>query len=221
MRHGYHRRRNLDYRDVSPHTGSEESSAARAWREQLATAEGFSQGSLGGGELQTYRYLGPAGRGRHRVESPKDQTKEIIITSAPGIEGFVPGQWVLTGQTQAGPTIIAHPPGAETGLSRQPRTTRSGAVDNVEVISANPSTIEPGQTLAAVAVAGIGFLASPLDTFTPVVPDISTPSDPWATDTLLTLGTPVWVSAEQVNIDVTASSATPVGHLIRFRVRRT
>ena len=220
MSHGFSQRRKVDYRDVSPQTGNEDSFPQRAFREQLATSESFGLGSMGGGEILTFKVLGPAGVGRWRVESPRDSTKEVTLPSAPGVEGFVPGQEVLAAQHRYGPAIIAHPPGGQTGNSRHQTQARSATIDVVEITSADPGTVGAGETVA-VTLTGIGFLASPLDTFTAVKFDETDPSSPWVADTLITLGTPTWVSSTEVTISVTAASGTPAGHVINIRVQRT
>jgi len=204
----------------SPQTGGEESLAQRAFRESLATAESFADGSHGSGEIVALKYVRPNGVGRHILESPRNPAKTIELPSHPGAQGYTPGQYVLTAQQRTGGAVIAPPPGAQKGVSQYETTKRIASVDLVMIESASPATIGVGRTIS-VTLVGVGFSSSPVDTFTAVKFDDTAPNKPWIADPLITVTSPAWVSATEVTVTVAAGSGAPVGHVVNIEVSRT
>lgn len=162
-------------------------------------------------------YVQPWGaRGLHIVE--RECNGERIVVSGPA-ETFAPGSVVATGSHTGigGEFILSPPPPGRLGGGVFPQVSPlPGVVAVAAILSADPATIEPGETNAATVLTGYGFLAT--DDLAAVIWSESV--EEWIADPYVTLANLTFVSATELQVDVIAAASAPVGHLIRFEIVR-
>ena len=205
----------FDFRDYNPHRRPERDAAAEVFRQRRADRERRTAGAIGTGEIQSWRYRKPLGKGEHLVEHPTDPSRTLRVASAQGAEAFNPGQRVLMGVTMSGASILGNPPGGDKGAANTPVSRATGSIDIFGITSASPSLVPQGQT-AATTFKGFGFLSG--DVLTAVV--YNADSGLWETDTDITIANFTFVDSETATADITAASSLPVGYLISYRLER-
>ncbi len=159
-------------------------------------------------------YVKPAGQHDHIVRPQgSDGTKRVgtlfaNITYKPGT--LVP---VLSHTGEQAEVLLGRAPleGASEH-ARAPVFEQAG----LSIIRAVPPSVEAGAT--SVRLVGTGFSQSPLDVFSAVV--WGGTATGWIADTFVTLTSPVWVDAENVDVTVTVDADLNPGYKINVQVLR-
>jgi hypothetical protein len=144
----------------------------------------------------------------------------LVVANSSGVT-HAPGSIVSVGQKQGSPDkfILGIPAASKQGSSAfstsYPPSTQ---YDDIAVASATPSQIQQGDT-ENVIIFGGPFVETPLDTFTVVKWDDAT--NAWITDTDATISNVVWVSTEEVTMDIAVSASAPVGKTLSIQAERS
>jgi len=216
---GQHRRRRFDGRDLDPHTSGPGDAPFHAWRQRLAALPRFAMGSELAGEIETVEVVQPDGTDAYIVRSTEDPDVTFSVPTN-GDYQFTPGERATVANTRAGSLIIGSPVAGERSKSQKGTARLSGQLDELALLSASPDTIAAGGT-ESVTFTGVGFSSSPVDTFTPVVKDETTPPDEWTEDVDVTISSVAYVSASSVTANVTVAASKAAGYQISVRVTRS
>lgn len=174
------------------------------------------QGGVPGG-IQPHTYVGPFGRGLHKVEDPEG--RQAIV---PGPQStFAPGQAVVVGVMGEGKVLLSHPPESRAGESKFTKSRDSGTLDTLSVTAADPDTLTRG-TVTNVTLTGVNFEDGDL------IRAMEFDDDPasltfgeWVEDDEVSTSNVVHVDSETKTVDVTLDAATPLDHEYRLQVRRS
>ena len=182
--------------------------------------ENWARGRTPGSEFRSWRYRRPHGRGRHVMEQPGCDRKQVTLHSS--TDAFAPGQSVGIGVTRYGATIVSPPPSGLAGQSgwaiNQPTPGELGAIS----ISGHTPDVPAGST-TLVTFYGFGFRQTPVDVMSVVVLDDDPASSTYMqelADPYVSVGAVTWLSAETIRANVTAASDAPVDYRPTFLIER-
>lgn len=167
-------------------------------------------------DVQPRVYLRPIGRTGFHVVRRECNEEEIVVA---GSRTFAPGTQVQTGRFSGRPgeAIITEPPPGRRGASAFPSTVVRREIDAFGIVSASPAVVDSGST-TVVRLTGFGFRESPVDAFRAV--RLSPTLAEWLDDPLAVVDSAVWISATEVDIELTVAASAPEGYLISIEVER-
>lgn len=168
-------------------------------------------------DIAFYTYVRPFGStGLHVVRLTCNE-EEIVVSGVQGRQTYAPGSVVPVGSytNTPGKFIIGSPPPGRRGASAYSITTQATSSQAFGVISANPSTIEQGNT-ETVTFTCFGLVTG--DDILAV--SWSSATSAWVTDSYVTMGATTVASSVSATASVTVSMSAPVGYRISFRVSR-
>lgn len=173
-------------------------------------------GTLGDGSISSWRYVGPDGRGRHRVSPPDDPANVVVLPGPPG--SFAPGSYVMVGKDRNGAAVLGVPPDGLVGASGFViDSPPAGQVEDYRVTSVESDPLTAGTTNQPVTLRGYGLNGR--ETFQAVVYNEDTLT--WDPDPHVTLHDPTNVSDTETTIQADLGPGVPPTYPIRVLYRRS
>lgn len=155
-------------------------------------------------DVQPRRFVKPIGRTGFHIVLRECNDEPIVVA---GSRAFAPGTHVQTARFsgRSGEAIVTEPVPNRKGASQFPVNIVIQDIDILRIISADPAVVEAGFS-GIVRLTGIGFLDSPLDTFTCVIfnPDTGLYD---LSDPLASISSVTFVNSTTVDVELTVLSS--------------
>ena len=165
-------------------------------------------------DINFFKYGCPEGGNYHSI-SIEGCDETLTVTSLNGSVTFKPGASVTVGSHTGGrrKVIMGTPPPGELGKTNFPTLREDTEITSFIITSADPSTVEPGDTGINITIYGLGFTADL--SWNVVKYDVVTKA--WVDNPYITVNSATYVDSEEVTLNIDVSGSAPEGHYLTFR----